>query len=369
MQKFFLYFFVIIIFAFSYKENKGYLTLSGNLKNTKDGTCLYLRELKSYKLIDSIPVLNGTFSYKFNSAINTPYILHTKRNQYSFRDRKLIWLSSKNMTISGDYNFLQQLKIENSEAESMLNLCNKKLNYFANKIDSIKAINKSLEDKNDIDSAIIIVEHQAADSLSKFPKSFLNDYFITLLLYPPQYFYQTPLRTDNTLNIYKLLPMELKNIEYQKIFNKYAIMPFIPFASKEAPNISQPSPQGNIIRLSDLRGKYILIDFWASWCIPCRKSFVDLKKVYAKYKSLGFEIYSVSGDEKKDSWTKAIETDSIPWINVSDLKGMQNKAFLEYNVVGVPTNFLVDKNGFIIRQGFHDMKLLDDELNEILKNN
>lgn len=362
------YFTVIVILIFSFKSNERYLTIHGKLKNAEDGAHLYLRELKSYKLIDSITVKNGTFTCKFNTSENTPYILHNKRNQYNFRDRKLIWVDSEEIKISGDYNFLQRVEIENSKTQNRQIQCDHELRYFAHKIDSIKNRKGSTEDKNKIDVEIKALKRRTANCLSKYPASFLNNYFISLLLYPPQYFSQATLLTQDALDVYNLLPVELKNIEFEKKFNKYAIMPFIPSAGIKARDIIQPSAQGAIIRLSDLKGKYVLIDFWASWCKPCRESFDELKKVYAKYKPLGFEVYAVSGDKVKISWVKAIEEDSIPWINVSDLEGMQNKAFLDYEVIGVPRTFLVDRNGVIIRQGFHDMKLLDMELNELFSN-
>lgn len=118
-----------------------------------------------------------------------------------------------------------------------------------------------------------------------------------------------------------------------------------------APEIKQATPQGKELALSDLRGKVVLIDFWASWCRPCRVENPHLKEVYAKYKDKGFEILGVSLDRDKKAWTKAIKDDGLPWKHVSDLKYWQNAAALEYAVSSIPHGVLVDREGKIIAKG------------------
>ena len=123
----------------------------------------------------------------------------------------------------------------------------------------------------------------------------------------------------------------------------------------KAPELSFKDPDGNIRSLSDLRGKVVLIDFWASWCRPCRMENPNLVKTYKKYKDAnfknadGFEIYSVSLDRNKTDWTRAIEQDNLTWDNhVSDLKFWQSEAASKYNVNAIPATFLVDAEGTII---------------------
>jgi thiol-disulfide isomerase/thioredoxin/soluble cytochrome b562 len=132
-----------------------------------------------------------------------------------------------------------------------------------------------------------------------------------------------------------------------------------------APEISMQDPSGKTRKLSDLKGKVVLIDFWASWCGPCRRENPNVVKLYDKYKGDGFEVFSVSLDKTKEPWLKAIEQDQLKWENhVSDLAGWQNAAAGEYGVTSIPHTLLIDKEGVILGTGLRG-GLLEDKLKEI----
>lgn len=134
----------------------------------------------------------------------------------------------------------------------------------------------------------------------------------------------------------------------------------------EAPNLVGDSPEGETIDLKDLRGKVVLVDFWASWCGPCRKENPNVKRLYDKYASKGFEILGVSLDRTKDRWQQAIDKDQLNWLHISDLKHWSSAHAALYGVRSIPDTVLLDGEGKIIARGLRGPQL-EAKLAELFK--
>lgn len=183
-------------------------------------------------------------------------------------------------------------------------------------------------------------------------------------------------RADTSLaGILAALYMDVKeNTQYlEKVVKKYKkyypdsrfvkaldkkVSVYAPFmAGRTPPNLKLPNPDGKEISLNKFQGDYVLVEFWASWCKPCRRQNPELVEVYNQFHNKGFEIYGVSLDKEKAKWQEAIKQDNLEWIHVSDLMGWKSSAAQTYLVNSIPANFLLDPEGKIVAKDLNPGEL------------
>jgi len=157
-----------------------------------------------------------------------------------------------------------------------------------------------------------------------------------------------------------------KNKSVQSFVSKMIALKVVS-VGQQAPLFELPTPDNKMVKLSDFKGKYVLVDFWASWCAPCRDENPNLVKQFNKFKNKGFTVLGVSLDKNKAAWEKAIADDNLTWTHVSELKEWDGKVSKSYRVEGIPASFILDPQGKIIAKNLRGAEL-EEFLNKTLNN-
>jgi peroxiredoxin len=208
-------------------------------------------------------------------------------------------------------------------------------------------------------------EMEAANNAEKiaYIKSIIKSPVACYLVGSIAYSIEDPAQMEALINGFDPALSEYK---YVKTLKESLVKLKLTAIGQIAPDFTQNDPDGKPVKLSDFRGKYVLVDFWAKWCGPCRAENPNVVAAYNKYKNKNFTILGVSLDRDKADWLKAIQEDNLTWTHVSDLKYWDNEVAKMYGVRSIPANFLLDKNGKIIGKNLKGAKL-EEELARLVK--
>lgn len=370
-----LLFFLLSTLLFSCKNGKPdepktdsahTLTISGKLEGVTEGELVLGFEGDGDMPVnDTIPVKDGSFSAVVE--VSSP------REMYmSYQEQYLVFFAGPGaIDIKGSPNGFQSAGVEGSgvpkdyveykaslkevEAE-MQRLDEEMMDMFGDTPAEEGAL-----DKFDAPMARLEAQKRALDStfIKKNPSS---HYAALLLVYKHGYIPET----EKVEADYNALSDDVKTGFYGKKLKKILDVAIQTAVGKPAMDFTLNDADGKPVSLSSYKGKYVLVDFWASWCRPCREENPSVVKAYQKYKSKGFDVFGVSLDEDKDQWLEAVKNDRLTWTHVSDLKGWKSDVVPLYNITGIPYNLLLDKNGNILGKGLFGEDL-DKKLAEHLK--
>ncbi|MCG2615953.1 AhpC/TSA family protein [Terrimonas sp. NA20] len=363
----------------SLKRQPGEVLIKGTLKNmTHPVPYIYIIAADGIKGdVDSVPVVNNQYSFRFKPNVPTEITLYTKSihapDVYDADSKYLMAFRTEpatvnivstnnivNSKITGSKAHVEQTRYE-AGRQPVVDLMGKYSSLYRDKKASTDTAGLQ-KLKNSYDSAYATSNSYTWNYLQSHPESLLRAYLLSM--------YTSSLKsTSDPDDIAKVESFfeEFSEAEQTGYFGNKAWKRLdafkIPIGSI-APSFVQNDTLGKPVSLQSFRGKYVLIDFWASWCVPCRRENPYVVKAYQQFRDKNFTILSVSLDkaEDKDKWIKAINTDGLNWTHVSSLDHTDNEVAKLYRVTSIPQNFLLDPEGKIIAKN-----LREEALEEALK--
>lgn len=334
--------------------------IEGTAEGIANGTWLYLKPASDLPL-DSVQVQNNKFSFKGQLTENpSNAVLYTaKYVNYVF-----FWLENKVISMAVKNGEFKKGSIKGSATEDENNQLSSKIQPLREKEEELIKAVKGLSDQEEINrkrKQIDSLEAAEATVYKEYVKTHPNSIVSANLLN----IYCATWGKPTTNELYQGLSATMKQSKFgQQIADFIKYNQAIKVGSRFV-DFEQLNGKGQKVKLSQVKGKYVLLEFWGSWCGPCREENPNLVKTYNAYKGKGFEILGVAADNNKEQWLKAIKDDGLPWENVSDLKGDKNIAALIYGINAYPTNFLIDEKGIIIAKNLRGDKLRE-KLEELL---
>lgn len=308
---------------------------------------LQMREAGKFITLDSAVSKKGQF--KMEGTIEYPQmVLLTAKNT---RNRTQFFIENAPMTISGKLDSLMDANVTGSKTQEEYHSYVNNQKAIGDKYSSLYKEYQTAEQANDtakknaIDKQINALETQMTDDQKAFVKNNPSSFFTPLLLSNLSY----DMNVADLESAVNALDTAVQKVQIVKDLKEQVKALKLVAVGQQAPDFTMNDPEGKPVTLSSKIGsKLLLIDFWASWCGPCRQENPNVVKVYAEYHKKGFDILGVSLDRSKEDWVKAIADDKLTWSHVSDLKYWDNAAAKMYAVRAIPSNVLLDETGKII---------------------
>lgn len=345
--------------------------VEGKIRNFA-GTTIYLHhkwEDKDYT--DSSKIEDGTFSFRLKAVDPNMYWftltnnINAQPNVIFFADES----TAKAIIIGGDsllYSTVKggQTQKDYLEYKDIIG----KLGANQQRLQSAYTLASQKSDaeaiKNiQLEYQTITADYYAVDLkhfIKTHPKSAVSGYIIYREFNNPN------IPIDLAVECLNFIDKSIANTKFVKLATKRINDIKGTMIGAEANNFSQKSVDGKMVQLKDFRGKYVLIDFWASWCRPCRMENPNVVAAYNRYKDKDFTVLGISLDTNRDQWVAAIKSDNLTWTNLSDLKGGNNDVATLYGIQNIPQNVLIDKEGKIVAKNLRG-PALEEKLAELIK--
>ena len=365
------YSFLFFLILFSCSTEPGKYKISGNV-DAKDGLKVYrvVADINNQPQIIDSTVINSN-KFEMNGVALTPSISFLQVESFSFS--LPIIVEEGNVKVKIIKDDIGSSKISGTTSNDHFNEYKFETKEFVEAIDLIKIdIQKAAQEGNnalvkDFQDDYKNVQDQIYSYELEFLKRNYDSYLSIILL--DRFIASKVLSISEAIDVFNLMTERIQNSDIGIKLKSTFDNPDQPIdIGYYAPNFTAPNPDGQMKSLNDMLGKVTLLEFWASWCGPCRRENPNLVKIYKKYKDLGFNIIGVSLDKSMPQWTKAIEDDYLTWDHLSNLKFWQDPIARLYKVRAIPASFILDEKGLIVSKNLRGYQL-EAKISELIKGN
>jgi peroxiredoxin len=321
------------------------LNLQGKLTNIKDAATVTLIDGVSSKELVSAKSVAGNFSLQTKLEFPSLLILSID----GVAQKMPVFVGNENVLVEGDVQNMASVNVTGSVSHDVYNLYMNALNpkmmpYITNM--QAASTEKNTVKKDSLNNAAATQSKDIIATFNTLSKANSASPVTTLMLL--QFSNIFPEIKENLASIYGELAPSAKQGPFAEFIDKTIASSAFGQIGTALPDFTQNDVNGKPFTLSSLRGKYVLVDFWASWCGPCRAENPNVVKAYNKFKSKGFTVLGVSLDQDKAKWLEAIKKDALAWNHVSDLKYWNNAVATQFGIQSIPASFLIDPTGKII---------------------
>lgn len=353
-----LFFFACLSFLSACQSGgAGKVTLEGTIKGFGDGE-IYMIKPSDNPVMDTVKVLKDKFTKEIMLTEPTVYMLSFGQDQQP----GFIVLEPGKASLTYTMNEVSSLKATSGKEQEVLEAFNQLASPYYKKMDSLGMIAMSAPDDTASLFALQSQFEKFNEELNGVQRQFIKDHpsgyassFIAL-----SFLSEKQDRTySDIIGMYNGLDKKVQASYFGLKLKEMADQAKKTAEGEKAPGFTLPDVDGNLVSLTQFKGQYLLIDFWASWCRPCRDENPNVVNAYQEFHAKGFDILGVSLDEDKSKWLDAIAKDGLTWTHVSDLKGWKSDVAALYSIQSIPSNVLIDKDGKVIAKNLRGPALLD----------
>ena len=353
----------IVLLVFACKKQNSQASqyqIIGNIDSMPNNSIVYIRNMD---FVDSTIVNDGKYRFEGKPESPTQDFLSVK----SVSGRRALWLESETITVSGTFDDIEKLSVIGSKNQRISNLLwNKKkpiLEELKKSSNLISSTSDSIFNKDSLAAHIKSLSSQLVQIERNFLKENINTLDASIILNK----YKRTWNKDTVKNLFSLMGPEAQYTASGIEIKRFLDLSKNPQVGDHYIDFTGQDAEDEEVSLSQFLGKYTLVDFWASYCAPCREENPNLVNLFNSFQQDGFKVVGVSLDMKKDNWLKAIDQDGLPWDHII-LKNPDSDAAYIYDIRGIPDNLLLDEKGVILARGLTG-DFLQKELDKLFRDN